>query len=480
MKKRKICCILLVAALCGMAFAGCEKDDAVDISKYKTIITVKSSQSKTHYDSSDGSVLWDAGDKISVARGTTFADEPFTLIDTANGVARFGGDLSGVSSGSYFAIYPAQENLSINSQGVLTCNVIPTQQTLTEASFGNGNNTSVGWDASTSMRFRNVGALAKIAVKGHVAIKSIRITDNSGNPLSGRGTIDLTDDDLPIVWDESDTAHYVEATASNQTIGVSLSSPKWFYIVLPPCTLSDYTVTITDINNFQHVKRFTPSTPLTVERSHVVMLGAFVVITPAMKIEYTSFDDLSSVFGDPTKDFGATFNADLSFWDRATHKGVAVFNDTVTKIPVMGNGNIISIVIPVGVTEIAEEALYFSYRLSSVKILANITTLPNEAFGFCSNLVFIDLPATLQSFGSGFSIPLSTGEFLSTHNSYTIVCRAINPPTAGSVWFPDMGELVRSGVECHLYVPAESVKTYKNAYSITTEGIVAPIPDDLQ
>ena len=274
MTRHNLYSILLMAALCGTAFVGCRKDDFVDISKYKTIITVQSTQSKTHYNPNDGSVHWDAGDEISVARGTTFAAEPFTLIDTANGVARFGGDLSGVSSGSYFAIYPAQENLSISNTGVLTCEVVKTHQTLTESTFGRGNNTSVGFNDATTMQFRNVGALAKIAVRGNAVIKSIKIIDNDHQSLSGHGNIDVMNN-LGISFDAYNSVDSVVAHAPTAA-GISLNAPKWFYIVLPPCTLRNYTLVLTDINGYNHCVEYT-DTSVVVERSKVVMLGAFEV-----------------------------------------------------------------------------------------------------------------------------------------------------------------------------------------------------------
>lgn len=272
--KHTIYNIAILSALCWMVFVGCRKEDVMDLSKYKTIITVQSSQNKTHYNSADGNVHWDAGDQISVARGITFATEPFTLIDTTDGVARFGGDISGVTTGSYFAIYPAQDELSISSAGVLTCEVIKTYQTLTESTFGKGNNTAVGYNDATTMQFRNVGALAKMAVRGDVAIKSIKIINNDRQPLSGLGNIDVLDN-LKIQFDVTNSVDSVVAQAPTSA-GIDLESPKWFYIVLPPCTLHNYTIVVTDVNGGVH-RKFYFDTTVSVQRSHVVLLGAFDV-----------------------------------------------------------------------------------------------------------------------------------------------------------------------------------------------------------
>ena len=271
--------IATLALFFSMAIVSCQKEDS-EVAKpakhYNTIITVKSDNgnAKTHYNPSNGAVLWDSDDRISVARGNVFAAAPFELISDAEGVATFGGDLSSVTEGTYYAVYPAQEGLSID-EGRLSCVAIQPQQILTENTFGKGNNTAVGSSPSTAMKFRNVGGLAKIAVRGKVAVKSIWITNHTGQTLAGRGTIDIMDNDLPIVWDEDNSQPYVEAVAPNLETGISVEGGRIFYIVLPPCTLTDYDIDITTVGGFVHHKNI--STPTVVSRSAVTMLGAFEV-----------------------------------------------------------------------------------------------------------------------------------------------------------------------------------------------------------
>ena len=277
MKKNTLLGVMVL--LCSVVFVGCQKEEP-EVEKpakhYNTIITVKSDNgnTKTHYNPSNGAVIWDSDDRISVARGNVFAADPFELISDADGVATFGGDLSSVTEGTYYAIYPAQDGLTIDN-GHLSCVVIQPRQTLTENTFGKGCNTAVGFNSSTTMKFRNVGGLAKIAVRGKVAVKSIRITNNTGQTLAGRGTIDILDQDRPIVWDGNYSQTYVEAVAPDLETGISVDGTKIFYIVLPPCTLTDYDIDITTIDGFVHHKNITTTT--VVSRSAVTMLGAFEV-----------------------------------------------------------------------------------------------------------------------------------------------------------------------------------------------------------
>ena len=129
--KHKIYSIALVAALCGMVFGGCKKDNPLEGTDYNTIITVKNSDAKTHYNPETHGVEWDEDDQISVTRGSnTFST--FILSDLSDGVATFVGTIpDNITEGSYYGIYPAQDGLSINDDK-LNCVAIQPIQTLTQ------------------------------------------------------------------------------------------------------------------------------------------------------------------------------------------------------------------------------------------------------------------------------------------------------------------------------------------------------------
>ena len=388
MKRRKICCILLLAALGGAAFVGCEKDDPLAGKDYNTIITVKNSDAKTHYD--NGAVVWDEGDQISVVRGNSSASNSVSTFDLEwplgdNGVARFYGTIpEGASSdAAYFALYPAQNDVEVDG-GKVTCEAIPHTQTLTTNTFGRGNNTSVGYNQSTTMQFRNVGGLAKIAVRGTVGVKSITITA-SGATLSGRGTIDVMDEDLPITWATGGIYDNVEATAASP---ISVVEPKFFFVVLPPCTMSSYIVTITDENDYRHSRIF--DTPVTISRAKVAMLGAFEVrsTVPTVpgnnQICYTATSKLNVQF---------FASATQHLYDPETGRGCVTFSSTVTSIPnnaFASNQAINSITLPSTVITIGEFAFSgCSYLFDAT--LPGVQTIGKFAFYLCS-LTSIDLP----------------------------------------------------------------------------------------
>lgn len=311
--KRKIFTLSLFAILCSTAFVSCQKEDALEGSKYKTIISVRSADAKSHYQS--GSVIWDEGDQINVARGNELAEGPFTFISTdENGVSTFGSNEEfTVSEGSYYAIYPAQDNLTIDN-GIINCVAIPTRQTLTENSFGSGNNTTVGWGSDCdNMMFFNVGGLAKIAMRGTAMVKSVKITLH-GSTLSGRGTIDIMGSHTITAWDNT-AVDSVVAYASDPGTGISIDGGKIFYIALPPCKLDDYTITVTDIDG--NVANFEPEEEATITRSNVTYLGIYGMDeTPAPQAKF-SVSATKQVFFSPGN---LQYQASTNTWRFAEHQ----------------------------------------------------------------------------------------------------------------------------------------------------------------
>ncbi len=484
MTRRKIYSILLLAVLGGAAFVGCKKDDPLAGKDYNTIITVKNSDAKTHYE--NGAVVWDEGDQISVVRGNSSESNPVSTFNLEwplgdNGVARFYGTIpEGASSdAAYFALYPAQDNVEVTS-GKVTCEAIPHTQTLTTNTFGRGNNTSVGYNQSTTMQFRNVGGLAKIAVGGTVGVKSITITAR-GVTLSGRGTINVLDNDLPITWASSGTYDNVEATAASP---ISVAEPKFFFVVLPPCTLNSYTVTITDENDYRHSLTF--DTTVTIGRAKVAMLGGFEVHfeVPTEPNEYqicytaTSKLDNISFFADATQ----------HLYDPETRRGCVTFSSTVTSIPnnaFEDNGDINSITLPATVITIGEYAFRGCFFLSDAT-LPGVQTIGESAFNGCP-LTAIDLPE-VQTIGIGAFFgcnlcnitlgpnisDLGLRAFMFNQNLGRVNCYNMTPPECHDNPF----EVIMSDGFNHivLHVP----DGYGEAYaSWQTEGWVGTIVDDL-
>ena len=386
--------IAFLALLCGMTFVGCEKEET-----YNTIITIRGGgNEKTQYNNANGSVTWEEDEEISVVRGNSSPSNPFSTFlfnGMVDGAATFRGNIpEEITSGNYYAIYPAQEGLSIDN-GMLSCEVIQTQQTLCEGTFGSGNNTAVGYNSSTTMRFRNVGGLAKLALRGSARVQSVKIIDNTtGHFLSGRGTLNVLHDSLPIEWSEAHSLNYVVANAP--TGGLSVDGGVVFYLVLPPCTMTDYTLVVTDTDG--HENRINCSTSVTITRAHVTMLGAF-------EIHGGPYDN-QFWYSAPSQLEG--FEIGTSVWGMTVTnhvfddgQGVVSFDSPILEVPdaAFMNRDLISIELPASDTVIGESSFAYCANLRSVR-MDYVKTVGQAAFHSCTNLSSVQM-SRVKSIGFG-------------------------------------------------------------------------------
>jgi hypothetical protein len=106
-----------------------------------------------------------------------------------------------------------------------------------------------------------------------------------------------------------------------------------------------------------------------------------------------------------------------------------------------------SITIPNSVTSIGDYA--FAYcSLTSVTIPNSVTSIGNNAFAYCS-LTSVTIPNSVTSIGDY--------AFRSCSSLTSIACEALTPPALGGTSTFDNTN------NCPIYVPADSVDTYKAA-----------------
>jgi len=103
-------------------------------------------------------------------------------------------------------------------------------------------------------------------------------------------------------------------------------------------------------------------------------------------------------------------------------------------------------VLPSGLTTISSFRFYRCSSLISIVIPNGVTTIGFEAVRYCSSLISVDLPSTLTSIGNY--------AFCNSANNLSVICRAVTPPTMGTIVFQNI---------YRIYVPTESVDTYKSA-----------------
>ena len=110
--------------------------------------------------------------------------------------------------------------------------------------------------------------------------------------------------------------------------------------------------------------------------------------------------------------------------------------------------NLTSITIPNSVTSIGEWAFSYCSNLTSVTIPNSVTSIGINAFNYCTSLASITFPNSVTNIG--------TQAFDNCPSLASITVEATNPPTLGSYVFGYAPNQV-------IYVPAESVDTYKAA-----------------
>lgn len=127
--------------------------------------------------------------------------------------------------------------------------------------------------------------------------------------------------------------------------------------------------------------------------------------------------------------------------------------------------NLASITIPNSITSIESETFYKCTNLTSVEIPNSVTSIGMNAFSHCSNLTSITIPDSVTKFGY-YSFGYCT-------NLKSVTIEAISPPTAYNDQF------YSAHYSLVIYVPAESVETYKadSGWSTYADKIQA-IPSD--
>ena len=110
-----------------------------------------------------------------------------------------------------------------------------------------------------------------------------------------------------------------------------------------------------------------------------------------------------------------------------------------------------TVIIPNTVTTIERYAFEDS-ALASVTIPNSVTSIGEYAFYMCPNLSSIEIPSGVTSIGGS--------AFKDCENLTSVTVKAVIPPTLGDSAF--------EATNCPIYVPSESVNTYKSASGWST------------
>ena len=253
------------------------------------------------------SVIWTRNDKISLyGNGTYNTADGYNkhkgdcMVDASgftegSDVVSFVGDVA--SSSDYCALYPA-DGWKVNTMVDYKYEFVGfAEQKAVAGSFDRSKHVMVaGKLEGTRFNFKNVCALAKVKIETDI-VYSIKIT---GQPSAGSiGG--------PYGWKVNATRNEFAAVTSNQVHSITLKNENGapledgatYYIVLPACTISGYTVSVCDEDGVVIGERVKKS-DFVVERNKIYDMGVFdeVNVKPVTKINLTpSSLNLSATIG---------------------------------------------------------------------------------------------------------------------------------------------------------------------------------------
>lgn len=222
---------MFFCALTALVLSSCVKENVSDTelsNGLETITFEAKASADTKTTLVDGTkVYWLAGDLISVMG----AEEPFTnALAEGEAAAKtaFTGEVA--TADTYYAVYPALVN---TWDGTVVTTSLSTTQYPSKGTFANGYNVAVAKTTSQekAFTFKNVLGYVKFSL-AEVTLRSVIVTANGGECLSGIFTVDAASDEPEVVPETG--RNYVQFTQYN----VRSFSEGDYYIALLPGTYS--------------------------------------------------------------------------------------------------------------------------------------------------------------------------------------------------------------------------------------------------
>lgn len=156
--------------------------------------------------------------------------------------------------------------------------------------------------------------------------------------------------------------------------------------------------------------------------------------------------------GDSTLSSGNTKSSEYEYSAMTS----AVIGDCVATIgygAFIGCTSLTAINIPNNIRIIDTFAFEYCSGLTSVTVGNGVTSIGDSAFAYCKSLTAITIPSSVTN--------IDFQAFNNCTSLTSITIEAINPPTIGSYPFWETND-------CPIYVPSESVNTYKSASGWST------------
>lgn len=186
---------------------------------------------KTSLVPGDNTVLWSAGDAISIFDGTS--NNEFTLTEGAGSAsAKFEGEA--VPDQKYYALYPYSASATFSGTAITSS--LPAEQQYVGATFDTMLNPSVAVaDDNNNLAFNNVASVLQINVSG-LQSKSVReIQISADKSLAGEYTVDMLGDAFSATASETEISgvRLLVNSADMETDPNSDGSISCYAVVLP-------------------------------------------------------------------------------------------------------------------------------------------------------------------------------------------------------------------------------------------------------
>lgn len=370
--------IVLLASL--VMLAGCVKEVEQDLSNVEdsmrySVLTAGFADYQTKTYVEEGKYLrWHANDRITAFFGNTLnrqyefegenGDNSGSFRYISSGVLETGNEIDRI-----YAVYPYDKSIKYIEGGKIQLS-LPAVQNYAENSFGKGANTMVAVTADvedTFLPFKNVCGYLKLRLKGEVAVKSIEISGNAGEKISGKAMVTHVKGVAPELVMSEDATENVKLDCGD---GVELSADeeKEFWFALPETVFENGISVVVETTTGTRYAKCTKN-KIPIVRNQIQPMAALSVPDDFYAeglnvIEYTAPAKVEL----PAS--GSVFNSVVvgHKYDPVTQKGMIICDKPITTIgyATFSRSKLRNVTLPESVREIKDEAFSWCEDLSGV------------------------------------------------------------------------------------------------------------------
>lgn len=271
--------IVTLLSLCFVACSKYEQQDMLPDAVAYGDLKVGFAEDTRTYVLDNKFLRWHQGDKLTVFYG-----------NSANTVYKFNGQ-TGDSEGTFsyasrgtdtgdskldniMAVYPVDLFAEVIASNMIYY-TMPIQQLYQQGSFGIDTNPMVAVTKDTTddnLMFYNLCGYLKVDLYGCANVKSITLSGNNNERLSGNCFVTAKYGQMPSVNMASDATEFILLDCGDG-VALDATKPTTFWFVVPPTTFeAGFTITVTDVNGNSFWK--TTASKVSIERNQVQPMEA--------------------------------------------------------------------------------------------------------------------------------------------------------------------------------------------------------------